>query len=269
MAQLINSFDLTTKPLIGMIHLPPFPRPSEKSLDSVIEHCLCDVQVLQETGFDAILIENFHDNPFPKYRLDDYKYLVMSTIVGEIVKEIKIPFGINILRNACKQALIMAAVHGAAFIRCNVWEGTYITDQGKIESVAYDVIRKKNIFGLNIMILADVHVKHASPLGNFSLEEASKNALIRGKADAIIVSGRETGSMIHLVDLQKLYQLTGIKPILGSGLTSKNVQQVFPYISGAIVGTFLKNGDLSALIDQNKAEKLSQIWKSEKDKKEY
>jgi len=266
MAQQIKSLDLTIKPLIGMIHLPPFPEPNEKSLDSVIQHCSHDIQILQKTGFDAILIENFHSSPFPKYRLDDFKYLMMSNIVGKIAKAIKIPFGINILRNACVQALIMAAVHGATFIRCNVWEGAYITDQGIIESVAEDVIRTKYELGLNMIILADIHVKHASPLGHFSIEEASRNALVRGKADAVIVSGKETGAMIQLSELQRLNQLTGIKPILGSGLTSQNLQKVFSYISGAIVGTSIKKGDLNTLIDPARAEELVHIWKSEKDK---
>ncbi|MHA1228514.1 MAG: BtpA/SgcQ family protein, partial [Candidatus Hodarchaeales archaeon] len=224
-----------------------------------------DAVVLEKAGFDAVLIENFHDSPYVKYRLDDFKYLVMNNIVIKIVNRLNIPCGINILRNAAVQALIMGTVNRAAFIRVNVFEGAYITDQGIIESVAKEVIQKKFELHSKVKVLADVHVKHAVPFGQFTIEEAARNALKRGKADAVIVSGRETGALVDIRELKNLTQLGRIYPILGSGLTVSNLPQVFPYISGAIVGSSLKIGDLTSPIAQSKAEELVNVWKSQKE----
>jgi membrane complex biogenesis BtpA family protein len=257
--------DLSSKPIIGMVHLPPLDQAFDMSNtdDSIFEISLQDAIALEEAGFDAILIENFHDTPFPKYRLDDEKFILMSTIVKEVGSKISIPWGVNVLRNACVQALIMATVNKGSFIRCNIYEGAYVTDQGIIESVAKDVQKKKREINSKVQILADVHVKHATPLGDFSLEEAAKNAITREGADAIIVSGKTTGTLIEISRLKNFVEMTKIKPILGSGLSSNNLSEVFPYISGAIVGSSIKVADISSPIDIEKAKtKIQALWKA-------
>lgn len=250
-----------------MIHLPPFTQLLETShsLENILEISIQDAITLEKVGFDAMLIENYHDTPYPKYSLDDAKFLLMNNIVNKIVSKVNIPYGINILRNACVQALIMATINQGSFIRCNIYEGAYVTDQGIIESVADDVQLKLREIRSKVKILADVHVKHATPLGDFSLEEAAANALNREGADAIIVSGRVTGELIEISRLKNFVESTKIKPILGSGLTIDNLPEVFPYISGAIVGSSIKVTDLSSPIDINKAETLVKKWQAEKE----
>ncbi|MHA2245213.1 MAG: BtpA/SgcQ family protein [Candidatus Hodarchaeales archaeon] len=262
--------DLSTKPLIGMVHLPPLIKSFNvsDSFEDIFEISVQDAITLEKTGFDAILIENYHDMPFTKYRLDDVKFLLMNSVVNKIISKINIPCGINILRNVCVQALIMATVNQGSFIRCNIYEGAYVTDQGIIESVADDVQQKLREIGSEVKILADVHVKHATPLSDFSLEEAASNALNRGGADAIIVSGRTTGTLIDITRLRNFVQRSKIKPILGSGLAINNLTEVFPSISGAIVGSSIKVNDLYSPIDIDKAKTLAEDWKAEKESEE-
>ncbi len=258
--------DLSTKPLIGMVHLPPLIKPfnASDSFEDIFEISVQDTITLEKAGFDAILIENYHDIPFAKYRLDDVKFILMNSVVNKIISKMNIPCGINILRNACVQALMMATINQGSFIRCNIYEGAYVTDQGIIESVAKDVQQKIREINSKVKILADVHVKHATPLGDFSLEEASSNALSREGADTIIVSGKSTGSLIEITKLKNFVKTTKIKPILGSGLSTKNLSEVFPYISGVIVGSTIKVTDLSSPIDMEKAKTLMNDWKTEK-----
>ncbi|MFX0209846.1 MAG: BtpA/SgcQ family protein [Candidatus Hodarchaeota archaeon] len=261
-----NPLDLSIKPLIGMIHLPSLRHTLDTShtLEYIFKIGTQDAITLEKAGFDALLIENYHDTPYPKYQLEDMTFLIMSTLVKKIVEKVNIPCGINILRNACVQALIMATVNQGSFIRCNIYEGAYVTDQGIIEAVAYKVQQKLKEIRSSVKILADVHVKHAIPLGDFSIEEAATNALSREGADAVIVSGRTTGTLIDLSRLKKFVKTTKIKPILGSGLTSNNLSEVFPYISGAIVGSSIKVADLSSPIDIEKAKTLVKGWNSER-----
>ena len=247
-----------------MVHLPPLDisLSREHSFEDIYKTGIQDAITLETAGFDAILIENFHDTPFPKYRIDDLKFLLFSSLVEKIISKVNVPCGVNILRNACVQALIIATINRGSFIRCNIYEGAYVTDQGIIESVAAEVQQKLKEIRSKVKILADVHVKHATPLGEFSLEEAANNAISRECASAIILSGRATGNLINFEKLKNFVQFTKIKPILGSGLTIKNLSNVFPYISGAIVGSSIKVDKISSTIDIEKAKALAQEWKS-------
>ncbi len=254
-----HPLDLSTKPLIGMVHLYPF------SSDDIFEGGVQDAITLENSGFDAVLIENYHDTPYPKCRIEDTRFLLLSSVVNKIVSKVNIPCGVNILRNACVQALIIATINRGSFIRCNIYEGAYVTDQGIIESAADEVQQKMRELISNVKIFADVHVKHATPLGDFTLEEAATNVLNREGADAVILSGRATGRLIELSKLKNFVRSTKIKPILGSGLTSKNLSEVFPYISGAIVGSSIKVTDISSPIDSKKAEALAKDWKIQRE----
>ena len=44
-----------------------------------------------------------------------------------------------------------------------------------------------------VEIFADVHVKHAVPLGDWTLEDSARDTIERGLADALIGSGVGTG----------------------------------------------------------------------------
>ena len=253
-----------------MVHLPSFESMLSPNFDfdETFRISIADALALNQAGFDAILIENFHDVPFPKTRISDSKFLLMSKIVNKIIDSVSsMAIGVNVLRNACVQALIIATINGASFIRCNVWEVAYVTDQGVIEGVAAEVIDEKIAVNSQVKILADVLVKHATPVGQFSLEEAANNALYRGKADAIILSGKETGKLIQLEKLKQFYTDTKIKPILGSGVNETNLRSVFPFISGAIVGSSLKYepSNLHSPIDLEKATSLKNLWNELRD----
>ncbi len=262
--------DLEAKPAIGMIHLPSFESSysPDFKFDEAFSISLADALTLKQAGFDAILIENFHDIPFAKTRISDSKFLLMSKIVTKIIDAVPaIAVGVNILRNACLQALTIATMNSASFIRCNIWEGAYVTDQGIIEGLAEEVVREKQLLNSGVLILADVGVKHATPLGQFSLEEATRNALSRGGADAVILSGRETGSLLSLDSLTQFVDKTKYKPILGSGVTVENVDTVFPHISGVIIGSSLKydTSNLHSPIDLEKATDFMSKWNSFKE----
>ncbi len=262
-----HPLDLNLKPAIGMIHLPSFESSLSPDFDfnESFRKSIADALTLKQAGFDALLIENFHDIPYTKTRISDAKFLIMSKIVNKIIESVPdIAVGVNILRNACLQALTIATLNHASFIRCNIWEGAYVTDQGIIEGLASEVIHEKQRLHSEVLVLADVGVKHATPLGQFSLEEAARNALDRGGADGIILSGRETGSLLPLDTLTQFVAKTKHKPFLGSGVTMENVSTVFPLISGVIIGSSLKYdiSNLHSPIDLEKASEFMSKWKS-------
>jgi membrane complex biogenesis BtpA family protein len=237
--------------VFGMVHLLPLPgAPLHVSLDDVLAAALRDARAIREGGADGVVFENFGDRPFTKGRVDAATVAAMTRVVAEVVREVRIPFGVNVLRNDAHSALAVAAATGAAFIRVNVHSGAMLTDQGLIEGDAYATIRRRAALAPEVLIFADHMVKHAVPLGDVDPLQAAKDLRLRGLADALIVSGAETGAAADPQRLQSLrHALPDAPLLLGSGLTEEN-GSAFAAADGAIVGTSIKSGgNLDAPVD--------------------
>jgi membrane complex biogenesis BtpA family protein len=118
-----------------------------------------------------------------------------------------------------------------------------LTDQGIIEGDAYGTLRYRQAISPDAKIFADVHVKHAVPLGDFAIEDSARDTLERGKADALIISGTGTGVAADMADVQRVRRACPeAKILLGSGVTVGNVPKFLAFADGVIVGTSLKKG---------------------------
>ena len=133
-----------------------------------------------------------------------------------------------------------------------------LTDQGIIEGDAYETLRYRERVCPGVEILADVHVKHAVPLGNWPLDIAARDTLERGLADALIVSGTGTGEAAEVSDLETVRRACPTaKILLGSGVTAENVHE-YAQANGFIVGTSLKRGGrLSNPVDVKRVARLA------------
>jgi uncharacterized protein len=102
-----------------------------------------------------------------------------------------------------------------------------------------------------VQIFADVHVKHAVPLGDWTIEDSAHDTLERGLADALIISGTGTGVAANLEDLRRVRAACPkARLLLGSGITFENVREFLSIADGVIVGSSLKRGGkLSNLVD--------------------
>jgi len=80
---------------------------------------------------------------------------------------VKLPIGFNVLRNDAQAALAICAACGGSFIRVNIHTGAMLTDQGLIEGAAFHTLRFRRAICPSAQIFADVHVKHAVPLGDW------------------------------------------------------------------------------------------------------
>jgi hypothetical protein len=171
---------------------------------------------------------------------------------------VKIPIGFNVLRNDAQAALALAAVCGGGFIRVNVHTGAMLTDQGLIEGHAFETLRYRRTICPDVQIFADVHVKHAVPLGGGSIGEAAHDTLERGLADAVIISGTGTGRATAAADVQRVRaSCPNVKILLGSGVTIQNIRDYLSLADGFIVGTSLKlGGKISNPVDARRVAAL-------------
>ena len=128
-------------------------------------------------------------------------------------------------------------------MRVNVHTGAMLTDQGIIEGDAYGTVRYRERICPSASIFADVHVKHAVPLGDFEIEDSAHDTLDRGLADALIISGTGTGRVADITDVQRVRKACPTaKILLGSGINVDNVREFLRHADGVIVGTSLKVG---------------------------
>lgn len=221
------------------------------SLSAIIDRAEQEAVALVSGGVNGIIVENFFDAPFPKNQVDPAVVSAMTTIVLRLMELVSIPIGINVLRNDSLSGMAIASCTGAAFIRVNVLSGVMATDQGLIEGCAYELLRYRRELGSNVKIMADVLVKHASPLGSANLTNAVHETIERGLADAVIVSGAATGSPPSLADLQLAKAAAGSIPvIIGSGADCNNIASLMQFADGAIVSSSLKRqGKIENSID--------------------
>jgi len=238
-------FNSRSKLLIGVVHLQPLPGSPRwrGDLAAVLNFAVNDARAYQRGGAHALFIENFGDVPFTRADVGPETIAAM-TAAGRAVREaVRIPIGFNVLRNDARAALALCAACDGGFIRVNVHTGAMLTDQGLIEGNAYQTLRYRQRICPSARIFADVHVKHAVPLGNWTIEDAARDTVERGLADALIVSGAGTGLAADLADVERVRRTCpATKILLGSGVTIENVRDFRPAAHGFIVGTSLKAG---------------------------
>lgn len=234
-------------PLIGMIHLPPLPGAPDfgGDLDQVIATAVADLAALVRGGIRAAMVENFHDSPFWPDRVPPVTIAAMAVVLGELRRrQPEALLGVNVLRNDAEAALALAATTGAAFIRVNVHTGAMLTDQGPLQGQAHLTLRRRRELGCEeVGILADVRVKHATPLAMRDLVEEAADLRGRGKADAVILSGPATGAAADPDELRRLRAALPDCPLLlGSGVTGENLSVYLDLADGCIVGSSLQIG---------------------------
>jgi len=253
--------------LIGVVHLralPGAPR-AQQPLQAVIEFAVRDARALQLGGCNALIVENFGDVPFHPQSVPAETIAALSAALLSIRAAVHgLPLGVNVLRNDARAALGIAAALDLDFFRVNVHTGAAVTDQGIIEGRAHETLRERARLGARAAILADAQVKHATPLSRESLAEAVADIAHRSLADAVIVSGRATGSPPTPEAVAQAALAAGSVPVLlGSGLTQENARELLEHASGAIVGTSLKRGgDVAERVDLARVKKLAALFRS-------
>jgi uncharacterized protein len=236
-------FGKKQKFLIGVVHLRPLPgSPGWKGdLKAVVRAALADAQAYEEGGAQALFIENFGDMPFTKGSVGPETIAAMAVAGCAIREAVKLPMGFNVLRNDARAALALCAACRGSFIRVNVLTGAMLTDQGIIEGDAYETLRYRQRICPEAKIFADVHVKHAVPLGSWRIGDSARDAVERGLADALIISGSGTGLAADRADVEQVRaSCPSARLLLGSGVTEANLKDYLPLADGFIVGTSLK-----------------------------
>lgn len=261
------------RPVIGMLHLLPLPGSPNFQGDrqGILKRLLEDADALVAGGVHGLLLENLGDVPFFADTVPVHVVSEMTALAIRVRAAFDgVPLGINVLRNDAMAAMSIAASVGADFIRVNVLTGVRLTDQGLVQGKAHDVLRLRDVVleAQNIAIWADVDVKHSAALAPRDIGDEVEDTLLRGLADALIVSGSATGKP---TDPQKLAAVRAaadrsvrrkVPVLVGAGVTPESLPQLARYADGFIVGSSLKHhGFAAAPVDPTRVKALMDAWR--------
>lgn len=258
------TFPSASNRLCGVIHLGPTPGSdrwaAEGSMASLMDAALRDARAYLDGGVRTLVVENFGDAPFPAGRVSPGTVAAL-TLAVQGVRELdpELEVGVNVLRTDASSAVGIAAATGASFIRVNVHTGSMYTDQGFIEGRARETLLERARLAPGLRILADVHVKHAVPVPGERLEDATRDVVLRGRADGVIVSGAATGSAPDGARIERVAQAAGgrVPVLIGSGFSVEAAAEQLAFADGAIVGTAAKQGgDVYAPVDVSRVAAL-------------
>jgi uncharacterized protein len=248
--------------IVGVIHLPPLPGsargPSARDMNGILESVRRDVTAWVSGGANALIVENFGDVPFRKGTVGPETVAAMTLAVALASAESGLPVGVNVLRNDVEAAVAIAAHAGGRFVRANVYAGAAVTDQGVIEGRADEVQALIRRLDAPISVWADVDVKHAAPLSSRPIGDLAEDAVVRGLAGAVIVSGAGTSHPTNAVDLRAVRAaLPGTPLYVGSGATAMTLSSLLEIADGAIVGTAAKvDGIIGNPVDRQRVQAL-------------
>jgi membrane complex biogenesis BtpA family protein len=251
------------KIIIGMAHFTPLPGfplyEDDRGIDYIIRRIRDDVKNLQDGGVDYIMFCNENDRPY-RLKADYTSVAVMARTIGEISREIKVPFGVDILWDPIA-AISLAKATGASFIR-EIITGAYVSDMGLWNTNVGELYRyRKLIDADNIDIFFNISAEFAYNLDRRPLEEIAKSVVFSSLADVILVSGPKTGVSPSLEMIRKVKE--GVKDVpvfVNTGLNAKNVRELLKIADGAIVGSSLKKEGVTwNPVDKERVKKLMKV----------
>lgn len=243
MSNLLQEMFGVSKPVIAMAHFPALPGTprydASSGIDGIVERLRGDVHHLLEGGVDAIMFCNEDDRPYT-FHADFEAIAVMTRAITEL-RPTDRPFGVDFLWDP-KAPMAMAKATGAAFIR-EVVTGVYESDMGLWTPDAAALYRyRRQIDAQGVRIFANITPEFASPLGNRSVFQRAKSAVVSSLVDAILIAGPMAGSEPDLSWLQEAKEAVenAVPVLLNTGARVDNIQQFLSVAEGVIVGSSLK-----------------------------
>jgi membrane complex biogenesis BtpA family protein len=246
--------------VIGVLHLHALPGAPlyAGSMAEVMEHAASELAIFAECGLDGVIVENFRDMPFHPGRVPAETVAALAAVTRTVVASTAMPVGVNALRSDGESAVAIAAATGAHFVRINVHMGAVVSEQGLIQGASHQVMRLRAALRSDVLVFADVGVKHAAPLADRGLAIEARDLDGRGLADGLIVSGPLTGVETDVADVDIVRASTSLPVLIGSGTTPDNVGTLAPRVDAFIVGSFFKkDGRAMNGVDRARVEQLA------------
>ena len=244
------------KPIIAMCHfcaLPGDPGYDHKGgMEKVVEWAHQDLAALQNGGVDAVMFSNEFSLPYMT-KVHTVTVAAMARVIGELMPNIKIPYGVNVLWDPVA-SLDLAAATGAKFVR-EIFSGVYASDFGLWNTNCGETIRHQYAIGAqNVKLLFNIVPEAAQYLVDRDIVSIAKSTVFNDRPDALCVSGLTAGVETDVQILKKVKEaLPDTVVLANTGVRLENQEKQLEFADGAVVGTtFQYDGQFEHHVDEKR-----------------
>jgi uncharacterized protein len=239
-----------------MCHLDALPGDphydANAGMESVVKWARKDFLALQNGGVDAVMFSNEFSLPYLT-KVEPVTVAAMGRIIGELMADIKIPFGVNVLWDP-DRSLDLAAATGASFVR-EIFSGVYASDFGLWDTNTGATVRHQHAVNAeNVKLLFNIVPEAAVYLGRRDVVEVAKSTVFNHQPDALCVSGLTAGTETDASLLRKVKEAVPETIVFANtGVKLDNIEEQLQYADGAVVGTTFKiDGVFENHVDQDR-----------------
>lgn len=244
------------KPIIAMCHLGALPGDpyfnGQTGMKEIIAWARKDLHALQNGGVDAVMFSNEFSLPYLT-RVHTVTVAAMARIIGELMSEIRVPFGVNVLWDP-SASLDLAVSTGARFVR-EIFSGVYASDFGLWNPNAGEIVRHQHAIGAeSVRLFFNIVPEAARYLADRDIVEIAKSTVFNHRPDALCVSGLTAGAQTDLSILSRVKEAVPETPVFANtGVRPENVAEQLSIADGAIVGTTFKyDGKFENHVDEER-----------------
>ncbi|OAT17387.1 putative nucleoside triphosphatase [Buttiauxella noackiae ATCC 51607] len=257
----------TEKAVIAMCHLRALPGDpgydSKKGMNWVIDKARDDLMALQNGGVDAVMFSNEFSLPYLT-RVKTETTAAMARVIGQLMGEIRVPYGVNVLWDPVASFDLAMAVD-AKFIR-EIFTGAYASDFGVWDTNVGETIRHQHRIGAShVKTLFNIVPEAAVYLGNRDIRAIAKSTVFNNHPDALCVSGLTAGSKTDSALLKVVKETVPDTVVLANtGVCLENVEEQLAIADGCVTAThFKKDGIFDNFVDESRVarfmEKVHQL----------
>ncbi|MBF0035520.1 BtpA/SgcQ family protein [Citrobacter freundii] len=250
----------TEKAVIAMCHLRALPGDPgfdpRKGMNWVIDNAFDDLMALQNGGVDAVMFSNEFSLPYLT-RVKPETTAAMARIIGELMSDIRVPYGVNVLWDPVA-SFDLAMVTGGKFIR-EIFTGAYASDFGIWDTNVGETIRHQHRIGASeVKTLFNIVPEAAVYLGNRDIRAIAKSTVFNNHPDALCVSGLTAGSKTDTATLKIVKETVPDTVVLANtGVCLENVEEQLSVADGCVTAThFKKEGIFENAVDTSRVSRF-------------
>ncbi|HOX33207.1 MAG TPA: BtpA/SgcQ family protein [Spirochaetales bacterium] len=233
------------KPILAMLHLDPLPGdPLFKrgdAMKSVVEHARADLRALQSGGVDGIIFSNEFSLPYQR-QMQFVTPAAMARVIGELMGELRVPFGVDCISDGLATIELAAAVD-AAFVR-GTFCGVYVGDGGLYNNDFSALLRRRAALRLDeLKMLYFINPESDRNLDPRPLADIARSVIFKAAPDGLCVSASAAGQEVDDELMRGVKRAApDVAVLCNTGCRLDNVAAKLGCADAAVVGTTFKAG---------------------------
>lgn len=258
--QWIHDLFHTDKPIIAMCHLQPLPGDPyydpKGGMEKVVDMARQEFLALQAGGVDAVMFSNEFSLPYLT-KVEPVTSAAMARVIGQLLPEIRIPFGVNVLWDPIA-SIDLSAATGATFIR-EIISGVYASDYGLWNTNTGAVARHRvNLSQQGLKMLFNIVPEAAKYMADRPIEDIARSTVFNCRPDGLCVSGMTAGISMDMGVLHRVkHAVPDTAVFANTGCRVDTIEEILKIADGAVVGTtFKRDGKFENQVDQDRVKQF-------------